>query len=286
MQKKLTPYFWILPVIIVVTILIIFPLIWTVVISFQTKLIGAPGTFSGFKNYINVWKSGEFLEALWKSLYFTIPSIILKLLIGLGAALSLNQNFKGRNIIRSWLFIPWTIPRFAVAIMFIWIFRANGGLDLMLNKIGILTTPFWLGPNLVMPTMIFVNVWKGFPFFMVGILSGLQSIPTDIYEAATIDGANTTQLFRHITLPLIRNVTLIVTTLSTIWTITEFDVIFLITGGGPGTASQTLPILTYVKAFREYNLGEAAAIAVLSLPILLALIIWIVNLTRKGGESL
>jgi len=286
LQKKLTPYFWILPVIIVVTILIIFPLIWTVVISFQTKLIGAPGTFSGFKNYINVWKSGEFLEALWKSLYFTIPSIILKLLIGLGAALSLNQNFKGRNIIRSWLFIPWTIPRFAVAIMFIWIFRANGGLDLMLNKIGILTTPFWLGPNLVMPTMIFVNVWKGFPFFMVGILSGLQSIPTDIYEAATIDGANTTQLFRHITLPLIRNVTLIVTTLSTIWTITEFDVIFLITGGGPGTASQTLPILTYVKAFREYNLGEAAAIAVLSLPILLALIIWIVNLTRKGGESL
>jgi len=286
LQKKLTPYFWILPVIIVVTILIIFPLIWTVVISFQTKLIGAPGTFSGFKNYINVWKSGEFLEALWKSLYFTIPSIILKLLIGLGAALSLNQNFKGRNIIRSWLFIPWTIPRFAVAIMFIWIFRANGGLDLMLNKIGILTTPFWLGPNLVMPTMIFVNVWKGFPFFMVGILSGLQSIPTDIYEAATIDGANTTQLFRHITLPLIRNVTLIVTTLSTIWTITEFDVIFLITGGGPGTASQTLPILTYVKAFREYNLGEAAALAVLSLPILLALIIWIVNLTRKGGESL
>lgn len=286
MQKKLTPYFWILPVIIVVTILIIFPLIWTVVISFQTKLIGAPGTFSGFKNYINVWKSGEFLEALWKSLYFTIPSIILKLLIGLGAALSLNQNFKGRNIIRSWLFIPWTIPRFAVAIMFIWIFRANGGLDLMLNKIGILNTPFWLGPNLVMPTMIFVNVWKGFPFFMVGILSGLQSIPRDIYEAATIDGANTIQLFRHITLPLIRDVTLIVTTLSTIWTITEFDVIFLITGGGPGTASQTLPILTYVKAFREYNLGEAAAIAVLSLPILLVLIIWIVNLTRKGGESL
>jgi len=286
LQKKLTPYFWILPVIIVVTILIIFPLIWTVVISFQTKLIGAPGTFSGFKNYINVWKSGEFLEALWKSLYFTIPSIILKLLIGLGAALSLNQNFKGRNIIRSWLFIPWTIPRFAVAIMFIWIFRANGGLDLMLNKIGILNTPFWLGPNLVMPTMIFVNVWKGFPFFMVGILSGLQSIPRDIYEAATIDGANTIQLFRHITLPLIRDVTLIVTTLSTIWTITEFDVIFLITGGGPGTASQTLPILTYVKAFREYNLGEAAAIAVLSLPILLVLIIWIVNLTRKGGESL
>lgn len=284
MQKKLTPYLWILPVIIIIGILIVFPLIWTLIISFQSKLIGSEGIFCGFDNYINILKSGEFLDSLWKSLYFTVPSIVLKLLLGLGSALALNQDFKGRNIIRSWLFIPWTIPRFAVAIMFIWIFRTNGGLDLMLNKIGFLNTPFWLGPKWVMLTMIFINVWKGFPFFMVGILSGLQTIPKEVYEAATIDGAGNIQLFRYITLPLIKNTTLIVTTLSTIWTITEFDVIFLMTGGGPGILTQTLPILTYVKAFRKYNLGEAAAIAMLSLPILLALIIWIVNLTQKGEQ--
>lgn len=284
MQKRLTPYLWILPVIIIIGILIIYPLIWTLIISFQTKLIGSVGTFCGFDNYINILKSREFLDSLWKSLYFTVPSIIFKFLLGLGSALVLNHDFKGRNIIRSWLFIPWTIPRFAVAIMFIWIFRTNGGLDLMLSKIGFLNTPFWLGPKLVMPTMIFINVWKGFPFFMVGILSALQTIPREIYEAATIDGAGKIQLFRFITFPLIKNATLIVTTLSTIWTITEFDVIFLMTGGGPGVLTQTLPILTYVKAFRKYNLGEAAAIAMLSLPILLALILWIVNLTQKGEQ--
>ena len=271
---------WILPAILILSFLIIIPLIWTVWLSFQEKTVGGEGFFTGFKNYIDVLKRGDFFDGLWKSVYFTVPSIFFKLLLGLMAALALNRPFKGRNIIRTWLFIPWTIPRFAVAIMFIWFFRRGGGLDLLLTKFGI-NPPFWLGPKTVMPSMIFVNVWKGFPFFMVGILAGLQSIPREIYEASAIDGANRFQTFRYVTLPLLRNVILILVVLSTIWTFSEFDVIYLITQGGPGTASETLPILTYVRAFRLYDMGEAAAISVLTLPVFLALIISLVKLTER-----
>ncbi len=266
--------------VLLLSFLMIVPLIWTAWLSFQEKTVGGEAIFIGFGNYIDVLKKGDFFDGLWKSLYFTVPSIFFKLLLGLAAALVLNRPFRGRNIIRTWLFIPWTIPRFAVAIMFIWFFRRGGGLDLMLYQFGV-NPPFWLGPKMVMPTMIFVNVWKGFPFFMVGILAGLQSIPREIYEAAAIDGANKVQIFWRITLPLLKNVVLILVILSTIWTFSEFDVIYLMTQGGPGTASETLPILTYVRAFRLYDMGEAAAISVLTLPIFLVLILSLVRLTGR-----
>ncbi len=281
LQRKFHQYLWVLPVVILLSFLIVLPLFWTVWLSFQEKMVGGKAIFTGIKNYIDILKRGEFLDGLWKSLYFTVPSIFFKLLLGLAAALVLNNPFRGRNLIRMWLFIPWTIPRFAVAIMFIWFFRRGGGLDLLLYQMGMSDTPFWLGPKMVMPAMIFVNVWKGFPFFMVGILAGLQSIPGEVYEAAAIDGANRVQTFWRITLPLLRNVIMILVVLSTIWTFAEFDVIYLITQGGPGTASETLPILTYVTAFRLYNMGDAAAISVLALPIFLVLILSLVKLTGR-----
>ncbi|MCD6545873.1 MAG: sugar ABC transporter permease [Thermotogae bacterium] len=282
-MKTFLGYFYLLPVIVIVGILIIFPLFWTGWISFQSKQIGGEATFVGFKNYFDLIKNGDFFDALWKSIYFTSASIFFKLVLGLAAALILNQNFRGRSLIRTWLFIPWTIPRFATAIIFLWFFRQSGGLDLILRQFGIVS-PYWFSPKLVMPTMIFVNVWKGFPFFMVSILAGLQAIPNELYEAATVDGANRLQVFQYITLPLLKNVILIATTLSTIWTISEFDVIFLMTGGGPGTSSQVIPILTYVKAFRQYDLGQATALAMLTLPIFIALIISLIKLTPREGE--
>jgi len=282
-MKTFLGYFYLLPVIVIVGILIIFPLFWTGWISFQSKQIGGEATFVGFKNYFDLIKNGDFFDALWKSIYFTSASIFFKLVLGLAAALILNQNFRGRSLIRTWLFIPWTIPRFATAIIFLWFFRQSGGLDLILRQFGIVS-PYWFSPKLVMPTMIFVNVWKGFPFFMVSILAGLKAIPNELYEAATVDGANRLQVFQYITLPLLKNVILIATTLSTIWTISEFDVIFLMTGGGPGTSSQVIPILTYVKAFRQYDLGQATALAMLTLPIFIALIISLIKLTPREGE--
>lgn len=277
-------YVWVAPVVLVIALLIIFPLLWTFWTSFQSKLIGGPATYIGLGNYISILSAGTFQASLLKSLYFTVPSIILKLFIGLMAALILNRTFWGRNFFRTWLFIPWTLPRFAVAIIFIWILRQGGGLNLVLQQFG-LPPVFWLGPNLAMLSMIAVNVWKGFPFFMVGILSGLQTIPKDHYEAASIDGASAWQQFHYITLPSVRNVILIISLISTIWTFSEFDVIFLLTGGGPGSATEVLPILTYVTAFRRYDLGQAAAIAVLTVPVFLALIIWLVRLVVGKEEG-
>lgn len=285
-MKSIKQYFWILPVLIVITGLIIYPILWTIWLSFQSKTVGGTATFVGLSNYTSVNLINEFLESFSKSWIFTVPSIAFKLLIGMALALILNKEFKGRNILRAFFFVPWTIPKFAVAIIFIWLLGqgTNGGLDLMLNKLGIQPI-YWLGPHLAMLSMVIINVWKGFPFFMVGILAALQAIPQDVYDAALIDGASTVQTFFYVTLPLIKNVVLIVSVLSTIWTVSEFAVIFVVTGGGPGNATNVLPVFTYLKAFKQYDLSGAATMAIFALPFLVGLIILLVKLTQKGSET-
>ena len=167
-----------------------------------------------------------------------------------------------------------------MAIIFIWVLTFNGGLNLVLGKFGI-PPKFWLGPRWALISVIAVNIWKGFPFFMVGILAGLQGIPDELYEAAAIDGASGFQRFLYVTLPCLKNVILIVSTLSSIWTFAEFDVVYLMTGGGPGNATNILPVVTYLTGFRKYNIGQACALSVLALPAYLLLIFTLIKLTGK-----
>ncbi len=281
--KKLADYVWVLPVLLVLTTLILFPLIQTLIISFFHQSVGGAQRFVGFDNYAGIFKSGAFFGALGRTVTFTVPAILLKLVIGMSVALILTNPFKGRNLLRTWLFIPWSIPYFAAGILAIWIFRMNGAMNLIFSKLG-LDPVYWLGPKLAMASVIAVNTWKGFPFFMVGLLAGLQVIPTERYEASAIDGANGFQQFLHVTVPGVKNVLLIITVLSTIWTFSQFESIFVITMGGPGRATETLSIAVYKRAFGQYNFSGASAMAVMALPFFMFLIYWLVRLTQRGEE--
>ena len=215
MKRQIIPFVWVAPVVGVITLFLLYPLFQAFWDSLHAGASGSGRSFVGLSNFRELLSTGAFLGAVHRTLIFTLAAVTLKLLIGGTAALILNRPFRGRNLLRSWLFIPWTIPLFAGGILFLWLLRMGGGLNLMLENVGIYPV-FWLGPDHAMQSIIFLNVWKGFPFFMITILAGLQIIPRELYEAAQIDGATGLQQFRYVTLPGLRNVILIASLLSTV----------------------------------------------------------------------
>jgi ABC-type sugar transport system permease subunit len=284
MKRQIIPFVWVAPVVGVITLFLLYPLFQALWDSLHAGASGSGRSFVGLNNFRELLSTGAFLGAVHRTLTFTLAAVTLKLLIGGTAALILNRPFRGRNLLRSWLFIPWTIPLFAGGILFLWLLRMGGGLNLMLGHVGI-SSVFWLGPDHAMKSIIFLNVWKGFPFFMITILAGLQIIPRELYEAAQIDGATGLQQFRYVTLPGLRNVILIASLLSTVWTFAQFENIFVLTRGGPGTTTETLSILVYKLAFGMFNLNMGSAAAVLSLPLFLFFIFWLVKFVRKESEA-
>ncbi|MGQ9781391.1 MAG: carbohydrate ABC transporter permease [Nitrososphaeria archaeon] len=282
MKKKLREvlegYLFSTPAFLLLFLVLFFPFLYVIYISFFTKIFGYEGVFSGLRNYLEILQDPLFHYSLYITSIYTVCAVLLKLIIGLGFALLLSQDFKGRSIVRAVAVIPWGIPLFVVAAIFFWFFDYNLGLaNLLLKNLFNAKPVFWLGPQLVVLSIIYVNVWKGIPFFMVNLLGVLQTVPRALHEAAEIDGANAWQRFRHITIPGIRYVILIVCLLSTIWTFGEFDTIFYLTRGGPGYITHIIPIYIYFQAFSRFDIGMAATASVLTVPIfavLISVILW------------
>lgn len=243
--------------------------------SLTNKTIGNPASFVGLKNYIRLLGDAEYRRSILNTLLFTAISIAVKTVLGMLMALSLNQKFKGRNIARALLMIPWTLPNIVVVYNWRWIFNSTGGIaNYILKSLHITNTDIiWFGTaSLAMTTIIIANVWRGTPFFGVSILAKLQTIPKDYYEAAEIDGAGLWQKFRHITLPEVKDVTILSALMSTIWTINEFETVWLLTGGGPNGTTEVMNVYSYKTAMRSMMLGRGIAVAVLAMPILMILI--------------
>jgi len=278
--RKLEPYLYVTPAVCIIASVLVFPLFYTFYMSFGEKILGKEVEKFGLQNYIAILTERRFVSSLGKSVLFTTVAVTAKLLIGLTLALILHRSFRGRNLFRAYFFLPWAIPWFTVAILFLWLFRLTGGINTMLGAIGMFPV-FWLGPDLSLISGMIANVWKGFPFFMVSFLAGLQTIPKELYEAAQVDGANPIQQFLYITLPSLRNIILIVCTLSTIWTFGLFELLYILTGGGPGDSSKILPILVYETGISMYLYGKGAAMAVLTVPLILALVFLLVRLIRR-----
>jgi multiple sugar transport system permease protein len=201
-------------------------------------------------------------------------------------ALVLTSRIRYRNLFTGLLLIPWVAPTVVSALNFLWIFDASlGVLNYLLVKVfRILPQGVgWLSePGTAMASVIFVNIWRGFPFFGISFLAGLKAIPGEQYEAAAVDGANIVQRFRHVTLPALRNIIIIVMLLSTIWTFNDFAIVYILTKGGPGGATQVLPVFTYEMAFGAQRLGEAIAVALYMLPALAAVIIVLSRYMRRS----
>ena len=258
--------------------LVAYPIGYAVYLSMHLAVGPRVGAFVGLDNYIDLWSDDQFLASLNQTIRFTFFSIFFKFWLGLAAAIMLNQKIKFRNVLTALVLLPWIVPEVVTALAWRGILDpVFGGLNGMLLWAGIIDKGIpWLGvPSLALPAVTAVNIWKGIPFFTITLLAGLKSIDAELYDAASVDGANAWRKFLHITLPGLRYVIIVCTLLSTIFTFNNFGLIYLLTGGGPGGATRVYTILTY-EAIAGLRYSRATSIALSMTPIL-GLIIFVLG---------
>ena len=260
-------YLLVAPLVLWLVITIMLPLLYAVYVGFtDAGIIGTEADFIGLENYVTVLGDAEFRSAFGRSLIWAVGGAVVQTVLAFATALALNQAFRGRRFARTWIILSWIIPTIVIAILWRWMLNASYGVaNFFVITLGISETPIdFLGsPKWALPTVILINAWRWFPFLALLILAGLQSIPGELYEAAKVDGANATQRFFNITLPQLQPVLYVVGLIGTLWAFQIFDVIWLLTQGGPSGATQTLPVMIYDRAFNGFAMGEASAISVL-----------------------
>ncbi|MCP4383489.1 MAG: sugar ABC transporter permease [Hyphomicrobiales bacterium] len=279
------PY-WLLSPAVIVTLLIVFlPMAEAIFLSLHDYLIWKPSSFAfiGIQNFWTALTDEVFWISAWHTVIWIGLTVPAQMLLGLGTALLLNRDFPWRGLARALIIVPWALPSVITALIWRWIYDANSGvLNDILIRLGVLQSAFpWLAdPDTALLSIVLTLTWQGFPFFAVMILAGLQSIPSSYYEAAAIDGATSWQQFRHVTLPGIAGVLVTAALLRLIWVANSIDVIFVMTGGGPGYATYTLPLYAFIKARTSLDFGYGSALAVIFTLILGAIIL--VYLRRVG----
>lgn len=281
---------FVLPALLVVGLLLIYPICSSVYFSFTTKhLIKPTYSFIGPDNYIAVLSDPSFYSAFLNSIKWTICSLAGQILVGFTAALAINKVKHCKGIFKILLIIPWAFPSIVIALSWKWILNGvYGFLPNILVQLGICNEipQFLSSGSLVFPTLVMINIWFGAPMIMVNVLSALQTIPKDQYEAAQIDGAKSWQSFAHITVPHIKVVIGLLVVLRTIWVFNNFDIIYLITGGGPANATTTIPIYAYNMGWGTKLLGRSSAVTVLLLLFLmLVCVLYFKVLSKWEKES-
>jgi multiple sugar transport system permease protein len=275
-----------LPSAVILILLVAVPAITVIGLSFTDSGLGdGSGAYAGWRNYAWVFHSGAFYQALINTAIWVFGSVGAEMMLGLGVALLLNRSFFGRGLARAIAFAPYLIPTVVAVLVWRYMFHdVVGILNYLLVAVGAIDQPLnWLdSPSMAMFSVIVVGVWKFLPFSVLALLAVLQSIPQEQYEAARIDGAGDLQQFLRITLPYVMPVFLLTALLRTIWTFHKFDIIYLMTGGGPMDATTTLPVLVYEKAFVDYEMGRAAAMAIVTAVILGVLLAAYFMLIRRA----
>ncbi len=247
-----------------------YPFLYAIVIAFTNRVVGNAGHWVGLANFRYLVQSPDFQASVWNTLTLVVASDACKLVVGLSLALLVNQKLPGRGLFRSLLMLPWAMPAFVVFLVWRVVYQPiGGGLNLVLTATGLHPGIVdWLGErSTAMPAVIAATIWRGFPFWFISILAALQTIPAEQYEAARVDGANAWQRFRAVTFPGIRQVVIVTTLLSSIWTANAFENVWLLTQGGPSNATIVFPVLAYL-GMQTQQLGQAAAVSVAMLPVL------------------
>ena len=266
-RRTWTGYLYVAPLMLWLAFTILYPLISAVFLSVQDiKIIGTPGKFVGLANYTRLLTNDAFWESLLRSVGWVVGNAAVQTLAAFAAALILNQRFRGRGAARIWIILSWIVPAVVVVIIWRWLLSSSGVVNYLLTTLGIAAEPigFFSTPGAAQASVILINAWRWFPFMTVTLLAGMQSIPRELYEAAAVDGATAVQRFWSITFPLLGPVLFVLGLVGTLMSFNVFDVIWLLTGGGPSDATTTLPVLIYVTAFTKYRLSQAAAISVVS----------------------
>ncbi|MEG0764314.1 MAG: sugar ABC transporter permease, partial [Oscillospiraceae bacterium] len=265
-DKYMQPLF-ITPAFIVTLLLLAYPICISIYYSFTNKsLLGKPVKMVGFDNYIAILSNPEFYNALLNTIVYTVISLGLQLLCGFLVAMALNRIKRFKGVFRTLILIPWAFPM--IIVTFTWSYLLNdlyGIVNAAMLNWGLISQPiqFLANPDLSMLTVSLINVWFGVPLFAINILASLQTIPKELYEAAEMDGAGPLTTFRYITLPFVRVIVGLLIILRTIWIFNSFDLIFLLTGGGPGVSTETVPIFAYRMGWTLYSLGRSSAVTIL-----------------------
>ncbi len=277
------------PTVLVFCAVILYPLISAIYLSlFSIYTPTLAGEWVGVDNYGALLASGDFWNAVLNTLIWTVGTLTLQLVCGVAVALLLNQSIVFQSLARSLILFPYFLSTVVAVLVWRWLFNdLYGILNHVLLIAGLIDAPVnWLGqmPN-AMISIILVGAWKYFPFVVIAVLARLQSIPEQLYEAATIDGAGPFQRFTDITLPQLRDVLVVVVLLRAIWDFKEFDLIYLMTGGGPVKATQTLSLLVYEEAFRLNRMGMASTYAVAMMLVLLGFTLLYLRQTNRLEEG-
>ena len=272
------------PALAILVMFIAYPFVLGIWYSLVNARIGVAGSFVGLDNFIANAQNGIFQQTLRNTFVYTIITTIFKLGLGMALALLMNQHIPFKGLIRAGLLLPWIIPTALSTLAWLWIFDSTYGIiSWALKNMGLVKTniPFLGDPTLAMGSVIAVNIWRGTPFFAISLLAGLQTISQDLYEAAAIDGATAIQRFRHVTLPLIMPVLTIVTLFSIIWTFADFQLVYVLTRGGPTNSTHLLATLAYQIGMTAGELSNGAAISLWMFPFMAALVVAVLWYQRR-----
>jgi len=288
-KRMLSKYNYLLPVIVLLVAITIFPLLYSLIVSLTNlRLTSMEGPkFVGLKNYYEIlFHDKRFWRSLYNTFTIAVPALVLEAIIGLGIALLLNRGIRGKKIITVLLILPVVIPPITTGLIWRMLYHEKyGAINGLLYAIGIKYQITWLStPGLAKFAVIITDVWQWTPFMMMMILAGLQSIPVECIEAAEIDGANAFQRFIYITLPMLRYTIMVATLLRIMDLIKLFDVIFVLTMGGPGGTTETISIYTYLVSFRAFRMGFGSALSYLVLIITVLFSTYFIKIVRGKGK--
>lgn len=289
-RDLLIGYLMVAPLIIWLAATILYPLISAIYLSvLNVGVIGTGGEFVGLENYQQILNAPRFWAALGRSVAWVLINGVLQTLAAFATALILRQQFPGRGFSRVWIILSWIVPTVVVVIIWRWILGTSGGaVNYLLVALGLTPEPigFFSTGNTAFITLTLINSWRWFPLMSVILLAAMQGIPEELYEAAAVDGASASQRFFNITLPALQPVLFVFGLVGTLWSVNVFDIIWLLTGGGPSSATTTLPVFIYDTAFKQYRLSRAAAASVImGLILLVYAVLFIRFMAPKQGDE-
>jgi multiple sugar transport system permease protein len=282
-RRQRSYYYFALPALFVVGAVIIFPWLFTVWMSLFDWKIGTVAHFVGLDNYAGLVTNQRFVESIVHTFYFTLLAVVVPLVLGLVAALIFHRQFPFRGLLRSIFTMPMMATPVAVALVWTMMFHPQQGvLNYLLSVVGLPPSLWVYSPTWVIPSLVLVEIWHWTPLVMLIVLGGLAALPTEPYESARLDGASEWQLFRYITLPLVAPFLVVAAVIRTIDALKAFDTIYVISQGGPGTASETINLYLYLQAFAFYNIGNASAVVVVFFVIILALALLLLYVRERA----
>jgi multiple sugar transport system permease protein len=283
-SEALVAYSLVSPAAFLMIVLLAYPFVLAVYISLTDRVLGEPGRFIGLDNFVKLVGDSLFRQTVWNSFVYTAATVAVKMVLGVVLALLLNQAMPARNVVRAALLLPWIVPTSLSVLTWLWMFDSLFSVvNYLLLGAGLISKKIpWLGdPVWAMVSVVIVNVWRGLPFFAVSFLAGLMTIPKELYEAAETDGAGGLRQFRHITFPFLQPIVAVVVLFSTIWTFADFQIVYVLTHGGPINGTQIFATMAYDVALVAGRIGEGSAIALFLFPALLGVVVVMLKQLRR-----